>query len=335
MRVVVSVGLVLIALAASALIVAQNRNETIGKEKKEPAKVEPQPIAGGEREKGGAGPGPLQEKKATPEKSPTSLTSRAILSRLQLEVDTQDFKQRMKFKDFLADITQHMQARDQAVTILVDVEAFIQINGPDSPHPFDEEVVFNSNRKGATVIDMLNQVVKQIGKGSAFIIRDGRVDIVPLAHTAKEYMLNQTVRVDFKEQRLDLALEEISDLTGVSIILDARAKEKAKTSVTARFSDDVAMQDAVRMLTDMAELKIVYLVTGMYITTPENAKVMQKELKDLYEPKAPGVPFIGPGGVPFDPSMLGGPLPDPSLSPLAPPLPPPSLRGGKRLEAAA
>ena len=133
--------------------------------------------------------------------------------------------------------------------------------------------------------------------------------------------------------RSDLALEELSDLTGVSLVLDARANEKVQTTVTARFNDDVALQDAVRMLTDMADLKIVYLPTSMYITTPERAKVMQKELKNLYEPKAPANPFGG--------TFPGGPLPDPNLnapsplapsSPLAPPLPP--LRAPKRLEAA-
>ena len=73
--------------------------------------------------------------------------------------------------------------------------------------------------------------------------------------------------------------------------MDARIKQKAQTPVTARFRNDVALQDAVRMLTDMAELKIVYLVTGMYVTTPEHAQVMQKELKQLYgSPSAPPLP---------------------------------------------
>ena len=97
--------------------------------------------------------------------------------------------------------------------------------------------------------------------------------------------------------------------------------------VSARFRDDVALQDAVRMLTDMAELKIVYLVTGLYVTTPEHAKVMQKELKAIYEGSAPtNSPFMPNAGVPPDPTIA------PLESPLAPPLPPSKAR---RLEAAA
>jgi hypothetical protein len=320
MRVVLSIALVMIALAASALITAQNRNEPKNQTTKEEVKAEPQ--------KGSSSTSALvPDKKIAPEKSTSALTSRAILARLRLEIETQPFKERIKFKVLLDSISEQLQAGDKEVTINVDVEAF-QNNSPESASPMDEVVIVNSNRKRATVIDLLSLVVKQLGKPGAIVVRAGRVDIVPLAYTSKEYMFNQTFRADFKEQRLDVALEELSDLTGVSIVLDPRAKEKMKTAVTARFNDDVAMQDAMRMLTEMAELKIVYLVTGMYITTPEHARVMQKELKDLYEPKMPAG-FFGPG---MGPCML--PDPDTSMSPLNPPLPPPTLRG-KRLEAAA
>jgi hypothetical protein len=315
MRAVLTVGLIVFALTASALITAQTRNETKSKETKPPVNKEE------EKDKENW-PLELQGKKPAPGKSATALTSRVVLSRLQLEIDTQPFQEKVKFKVFLEGIIKQLQGADRAVTINLDVETFAAVVGADAPNPFEEEVgVYGSHRKRATAMDMLTEAVKQIGKGSAVVIRAGRVDIVPLSLTSKEYMFNQTFRADFKDQRLDLALEELSDLTGVSLVIDGRARQKAQTTVTARFNDDVALQDAVRMLTDMAELKIVYLVTGMYVTTPERAKEMQRELKKLYEPKAPANPF----GVP-------GPPPDPSISPLAPPLPP--LRGPKRLEAA-
>ena len=323
MRVVLSIALVVFALAASALITAQTRNETRNKA----AKAEPQPDKA-QGEKNTAVP----DKRAALEKTKAALTSRVILAQLRLEVDTQPFKERMKFKDFLKIVSEQLQAGDKEVTINIDPESFIILR-PDSPDPHEEEVGIKTNRKRATVLELLNLAVKQLGASAAIVVRAGRVDIVPLTYTSKEYMFNQTFRADFKDQRLDVALEELSDLTGVSIVLDPRAKEKVKTAVTARFNDDVAMQDALRMLTEMAELKIVYLVTGMYITTPEHARAMQKELKDLYEPKMPAGGFGVPdGGLPMGPNMFLGF--DPTTSPLSPPLPPPGLRG-RRLEAAA
>jgi hypothetical protein len=317
MRAVLTAGVMVLALTASALLTAQTRDAA-----KEDVKKAEEP----DKEDKDAPLPPVQRKKPTPA---PRLTSRAILSRLQLEIDTEPFREKMKFKEFLKLISEQLQTNDRAVTINVDMEAFGAILGADAPNPFEEEVcIYGSHRKRATVLDMLNEVGKQIGKGAAIVvIRGGRVDIVSWGYSAKEYMLNQTFRADFKDQRLDLALDELSDLTGVSLVIDARAKEKPQATVTARFNDDVALQDAVRMLTAMADLKIVYLPTSMYITTPERAKEMQKELKKIYEPKAPANPF---GGM-----FPGGPLPDPNFnapSPLAPPLPP--VRAPKRLEAA-
>jgi len=74
------------------------------------------------------------------------------------------------------------------------------------------------------------------------------------------------------------------------------------------------------MLTDMAELKLVYLVTGIYVTTPEHAQSMQKELRKAYgEPEPPAAPAPGL----FGPGPFMDPLaPSFDLSPLMPPLPP-------------
>jgi hypothetical protein len=165
------------------------------------------------------------------------------------------------------------------------------------------------------------------------IVRAGRVEIVPLSHADKQYMFNQTIRADFKDHRFDLALEELSDLTGVSLVIDVRARKQAEALVTARFNDDVALQDAVRMLTEMADLKVVYLVTGIFITTPERAAAMQKELRQLYEGENRSMPSMPPAdGLPAPQLQLPCPFVDPQSSPLAPPLPP---ARGRRLEAAA
>ena len=268
---------------------------------------------------------------AQPKTDKTKPTSRAILSNLQLEVASGNFANTMKFSEVLALLRENLSDVGKEVLFAVDEEGF-KDEAPDAPNVLEAEIRLKNLPAKTTVMHMLRHVVKQLPVKSAFVIRAGKIEIVPLARTTKEYMFNQTFHVDFSDRKLDAALEELSELTGVSIVMDARAKQKAATTVTARFHDDVALQDAVRMLTDMAELKIVYLVTGMYITTPEHAKEMQKELKALYEPKVTpfggvGIPG-GPGGPP-DPNMFL----EPSISPLAPPLPPPMMK--RRFDPAA
>ena len=213
-------------------------------------------------------------------KDQTPLTSKTIYANLQTEVDATLLRESIKLSELL-EYLNHKLPQDRKVSIVVDAEAFRE----EFPELIDiHEVELRSRGLPAkmSALNMLRQALKLLPVKSALVIRAGRVEIVPSVRTSKEYMLNQTFNVDFKDRPLESALEELSELTGVSIVVDSRTKEKAKTAVSARFRDDVALQDAVRMLTDMAELKIVYLVTGMYITTPDHALVMQKELKQLY-----------------------------------------------------
>lgn len=185
----------------------------------------------------------------------------------------------------------------------------------------DEEVGFRFANRPARALDVLQYVAKQLGKmpRGTILVRAGRVEIVPSVYATKEYMLNQNVEVAFKARPLADALEELSDMTGVSLVIDPRANEKAQMPVTARFNNDVALQDAVRMLTEMAELKMVYLVTGIFITTPERARIMEKELKRAYQ-----IPSAFPQNPMMIPPMMGFPPPFDTPSPLAPPLPPAS-----------
>jgi hypothetical protein len=69
---------------------------------------------------------------------------------------------------------------------------------------------------------------------------------------------------------LNVALQKLSDLTGVSVVLDARTTEKAHVDVTAELNN-VPLLDAVRVLSDMAGLRPVALDNVLYVTTPENS----------------------------------------------------------------
>jgi hypothetical protein len=75
----------------------------------------------------------------------------------------------------------------------------------------------------------------------------------------------------FEKRPLEDALRELSELTDVSVVLDAsRAKETARLPVTATFKN-VAVDTAVRLLADLAELKMVRVDNVLYVTTAENA----------------------------------------------------------------
>jgi hypothetical protein len=94
-------------------------------------------------------------------------------------------------------------------------------------------------------------------------------------------MLQDKVCTVFENLPLSDAVYKLADLSGVSMALDPRAEDKAKTRITATFRNDVTLEGALRTIVDMAGLKVVGMQSSLYVTTPENAKDLQKELHDL------------------------------------------------------
>ena len=144
--------------------------------------------------------------------------SRTVLANLQHEMKSSTFADPMKFSEFLSLLS---------VTFVVDEEAFRE-EYPDAKDLLNQEIHLRNLPAKATGQLVLRHAVKQLPVKSAYVIRAGKVEIVPHARTAKEHMLNQTFHADFRERRLDQALEELSDLTGVSIVVDAARSQTRK-----------------------------------------------------------------------------------------------------------
>ena len=70
-------------------------------------------------------------------------------------------------------------------------------------------------------------------------------------------------------------LADLRKQTGANIVLDPRCEPlvaKATVSVTL---GDVRLYDALQVIADMVELKMVYAGNIYYVTTPANAKAFQ------------------------------------------------------------
>jgi hypothetical protein len=86
----------------------------------------------------------------------------------------------------------------------------------------------------------------------------------------------QSIDVTFEKRPLSEALKELSDMTGATVVLDARHQEEAKLEVTADLKN-VPFMTALRVLADMADLKPVAMDNLIYVTSKENAKVLEAE----------------------------------------------------------
>jgi hypothetical protein len=71
-------------------------------------------------------------------------------------------------------------------------------------------------------------------------------------------------------------------------VIDARAREKATTRVTATLNN-VPVDTAVLILADMADLRMIVLDNVLYVTTKENAEQLtlwhNKQSKQLQAPE--------------------------------------------------
>ncbi len=117
----------------------------------------------------------------------------------------------------------------------------------------------------------------------------GQLNIAPNVLT--EQLLGESVSVAIEEQPLTAAIAELRKITGANIVLDARAKDKAKQAVSGTF-DDARLFTALELLADMCDLKVVSNNNVFYITAPDNAAKMQKRIHaDLFgEPVPPQPP---------------------------------------------
>lgn len=77
------------------------------------------------------------------------------------------------------------------------------------------------------------------------------------------------INVAFQDRPLSEALRDLSDQADLSVVLDGRVGDKAKTPVTARLLN-TPIDTAVRLLADMAGLKHFLVDNVIYVTTPDN-----------------------------------------------------------------
>ncbi len=171
----------------------------------------------------------------------------------------------------LKDALTHLTERYN-IPILVETEAFKEaVQVPD----VENNQVKLAKLVGVSVRTVLRQLVAQVQ--GEYVIRDGLVVVIPAVHKQPDNLFRQPVTGRFQRQSLADSLQELADLSGVSIVLDdTRTADHAKALVTARL-DDVPVQTAVKVLADMAGLKAVALENLLYVTTEENAARLQAE----------------------------------------------------------
>jgi hypothetical protein len=132
---------------------------------------------------------------------------------------------------------------------------------------------------GIKLSTVLRLLLEQVD--ATYLIRSDHIEVTfrrarPDFGTAGS--LTPTVNAEFDKSPLDLALQQLADLSGISIVVDGRVRDGAKMSVTATLNN-VPVDTAVLILADMADLRPVALDNVLYVTTEENAKFLRNSSK--------------------------------------------------------
>jgi hypothetical protein len=145
--------------------------------------------------------------------------------------------------------------------------------------------------------------------------------------------MRQRINVDLNQVPLHQALQQLGRSTAANLVLDPRAAKEARSAPLTLQLDDVPLETAVRLMAEMAGLKVVRLGNVLFVTTEDRAEKLRAE-PESRSPLAPGVMPDGtvPGGFGIAPAVVppvriqpngnGGAVPpQPGIPPDAPPNP--------------
>jgi hypothetical protein len=162
------------------------------------------------------------------------------------------------------------------VTTQAKAEALGRIHRKMRPTPTKAEVVQTATEKAWD--EVYKDFYRQLAKYSLAFERPSRFGgigiplpskIVPMAPTGP-------VSGSFVKRPLAEALTQLARDADTTVVLDARAAREGTTPITVTLSN-TSLETAVRLLADMAGLKVVVLPGALYVTTPTNARELEKE----------------------------------------------------------
>ena len=162
-------------------------------------------------------------------------------------------------------------AERYGLTILIDDLAFkVDSDQPD----IEAQPVKLPRLASVRLRTVLRAIFNQVN--ADYYVRDDVFTVVPPQRIQSGAVLRQAVDLDLERRPLPAALKELSDVTGVSIVLDGQKLKDSKSEVTADFRN-VPLDCAVRVLADMAGMKSVVMDNLIYVTSVENADKLEEE----------------------------------------------------------
>jgi type II secretory pathway component HofQ len=146
-----------------------------------------------------------------------------------------------------------------------------------------------------------------------YIVLDDAV-VVTSIELAAHRQLQQSIDLDLDQIPLANALQHLSRQTGANLVLDPRlGKEQRGTPVTLRL-EEVALETAIKLIAEMANLGTARVGNVLFITTSERANKLRADPDRGFSLPAlqygpPGPLAAQPAGIPIPPPPVQAPPP--------------------------
>jgi hypothetical protein len=213
--------------------------------------------------------GPVAGQKKPADKAPPrKLGFQALFSMLDESIDTTALSQsgEMPLQEFLRYLQGKIAASDKEFAIFLDTQAFEEEN-PDAEKVSDYVVRVPDSPKKQRLGMLLRNALRRVKTNNAtFLLRNGIIEITTFERAKPESLLGYPITARFHKRPLDEAIDELSDLSGATIIIDSRVGDKAKTPVSASFRNTITLEGAVRLLAEMADLQAEIRDNILFIT---------------------------------------------------------------------
>jgi hypothetical protein len=214
------------------------------------------------------------------EKPAPQTSSQALAALLEEMLDMGHFGQGegMTLKHCLIQV---MKATGDKLSIVVDTQAFEEEN-PDAERVLETIVKFPSYPRKQKVAMVLRQALGHVRTNNAtYLLRGGVIEITTLDRAKPESLLGYPIMARINNRPLDKAINQLSDLSGATIIIDSRVGEKAKTHVSASFKNSITLERATSLLAEMADLQVEVRDDILFITAKVKAEDEQQK-KELH-----------------------------------------------------
>lgn len=170
--------------------------------------------------------------------------------------------------------------------------------------------------KNVRLSTVLSKILSRVPtpSGATYLLRSDRMEITTGAFAQAEVWGNYNgpklplVHATLEKCPLEDAVKELAEQSGFNVVLDNRATERAKTTVSARLLN-TPLDTALRLLADMADMRAVHLDNVLYVTTKENAATLEARLEKERAADEMRVPYQrqgkGPGIMTVTPEQGG------------------------------